>query len=135
MQIDQDKLKAENISLAAAYREKSKKHQQTQELYDRLKRKEMTAVTQSAAYDSVEDVIQSASNRQKNVTSGRAYGSPMKNGFRAHAPSDHFPPNGVATEQRNRDNGSHGSGVSGQMMPPSFHRPAQGGFRKYHSPH
>ena len=141
MQIDQDKLRAENSNLAAAYREKSRKHQQTQELYDRLKRKEMTAVTQSAAYDSVDDVIQSASNRQSNRISGRVYGgSPKKNGFRTHAPSEQLLANGVPAEQRSHENSSHGSGASGQMMPPPFHRPTQGlvnpsGFRKCNSLH
>ena len=135
MQIDQDKLKAENSNLAAAYREKSRKHQQTQELYDRLKRKEMTAVTQSAAYDSVDDVIQSASNRQLNRATGRAYGSPMKNDFRPHDPLEQYLPDGVGVEQRNHDSRSNGSGRSGQMMPPPLHRPTQGvanppGFRK-----
>ncbi|MCJ1351219.1 MAG: hypothetical protein MMC33_001202 [Icmadophila ericetorum] len=64
MQIEQDQLKAENINLANIYREKNKKHQHTQELYDRLKRKEMTAVTQSAAYDSANEVLESATRRQ-----------------------------------------------------------------------
>lgn len=64
MQIDQDKLRSENTSLVAAFREKSRKHQQTQELYDRLKRKEMTSVTQTAAYNSVDEVLGSVSNLQ-----------------------------------------------------------------------
>ena len=57
MQVDQDRLKTENTNLVTAFREKSRKHQQTQELYDRLKRKEMTAVTQSAAYETVDEVL------------------------------------------------------------------------------
>ena len=63
MQVDQDKLKSENTNLITAFREKSRKHQQTQELYDRLKRKEMTAATQSAAYDTVDEVLGSVTNR------------------------------------------------------------------------
>lgn len=69
MQVDQDKLKMENTNLVAAFREKSRKHQQTQELYDRLKRKEMTAATQSAAYDSVDEVLGSISSRQDQIQS------------------------------------------------------------------
>lgn len=63
MQIDQDKLKTENTNLVVAFREKSRKHQQTQELYDRLKRKEMTVATQSAAFNSVDEVLGSISSR------------------------------------------------------------------------
>ena len=63
MQVDQDKLKSENTNLITALREKSRKHQQTQELYDRLKRKEMTAATQSAAYDTVDEVLGTVTNR------------------------------------------------------------------------
>lgn len=63
MQMEQDRLKSENQNLVTAFREKSRKHQQTQELYDRLKRKEMTAATQSAAFESVEDVLGNTSSR------------------------------------------------------------------------
>lgn len=62
--MDQDKLRTENTNLVAAFREKSRKHQQTQELYDRLKRKEMTNATQTAAYNSVDEVLGSVSNPQ-----------------------------------------------------------------------
>ena len=59
MQLEQDKIKTENATLVTAYREKTRKHQQTLELYDRLKRKEMAAATQSAAFDSVDEVLSS----------------------------------------------------------------------------
>lgn len=61
MQMDQDKLKSENTNLVLSLRDKQRKHQQTQELYDRLKRKEMVAATQSAAFDSVDEVRSLAS--------------------------------------------------------------------------
>ena len=64
MQVDQDKLRSENTNLVAAFREKSRKHQQTQELYDRLKRKEMTSATKTAAYNSIDEVLGSVSNLQ-----------------------------------------------------------------------
>ncbi|MCJ1283246.1 hypothetical protein MMC26_002574 [Xylographa opegraphella] len=64
LHMEQDNLKTEHTKLAIAFRDKSRKHQQTQELYDRLKRKEMTAATQSAAFDSVDEALQSVSNRQ-----------------------------------------------------------------------
>ncbi|KAL8802979.1 MAG: hypothetical protein Q9182_003467 [Xanthomendoza sp. 2 TL-2023] len=62
-QIDREKLQSENTNLVQAFREKSRKHQQTQELYDRLKRKEMAATAQSAAFESVDDVLGHVSSR------------------------------------------------------------------------
>lgn len=64
MQMEQDKIKTENATLVTAFREKTRKHQQTLELYDRLKRKEMAAVTQSAAFDSVDEVLGSIATQQ-----------------------------------------------------------------------
>ena len=64
VQIDQSRLKDENASLVSALRAKDRKQQQTQELYDRLKRREMTSVTQSAAMDSVDEVLGVASHRR-----------------------------------------------------------------------
>ena len=60
MHLDQTKLKTDNTQLLSALREKNRKHAQTQELYDRLKAKEMTAATQQHAFDSADDVLQSA---------------------------------------------------------------------------
>ena len=57
MQIEHDRLKTENQTLAINIKEKNRKVQQTQELYDRIKRKEMTAATRSAAFDSVNDMV------------------------------------------------------------------------------
>ena len=123
MQIDQERLKNENTNLVAAFREKSRKHQQTQELYDRLKRKEMTAATQSAAYQSVDEVLGSVANsgmsQYPNV--GRAQGHGQQ--FLHH---DNLNP----TEQgygRDRDNSNVSNGNSKDtMMPPPPRRP--GGF-------
>ena len=123
MQVDQERLKNENTNLVAAFREKSRKHQQTQELYDRLKRKEMTAATQSAAYQSVDEVLGSVANsgmsQYPNV--GRAQGHGQQ--FLHH---DNLNP----TEQgygRDRDNSNGSNGNSKDtMMPPPPRRP--GGF-------
>ena len=60
MEVEQEKLKTDKANLAAALREKARKHQQTHELYERLKRKEMAAATKIAAFDSVDDVLQYA---------------------------------------------------------------------------
>lgn len=120
MQIDQDKLKAENTQLVAAFREKHRKYQQTQDLYDRLKRKEMTAATQSAAFESVDEVIGNVSSRpgagaslysQQNL-------NPRTQAQRDFQPVhvDHDPIEQIHMHQRN---GSHGSGG---MMPPPIRR-------------
>lgn len=57
MQIEHDKLKSENLNIMSALREKTRKQQTTQELYDRLKRKEMSAATQSAAFDTADELL------------------------------------------------------------------------------
>ena len=126
MQIDQDKLRAENSNVVAAYREKSRKHQQTQELYDRLKRKEMTAATQSAAYDSVDEVLQSASNRLHHGINGPVpYAPQARSASRVHPPMEQLPRENLRGEYSHRGNASNGSGDSGRMMPPPNYRPAQ----------
>ena len=116
MQMNEDKLKAENAKLGNAFREKSRKHQQTQELYDRLKRKEMTAATQSAAFDSVDEVLQSASSNQGSnglAQSLQYHGehSPPKQFSAGHGSGDHH-------ESYHRD----GNDASRRMMPPTLHR-------------
>ena len=123
MQLNEDKLKVENAKLCNAYREKSRKHQQTQELYDRLKRKEMTAATQSAAFDSVDEVLQSVSSTH--ATNGLAQSeqyhgehSPLKQFSAGHGVGDH-------QESYYRD-GSDGNIANGRMMPPPLQRSAHG---------
>ena len=58
--MDNDRLRTESQTLAVNLKDRARKHQQTQELYDRLKHKQMTAVTQfaaqSAANDSIEEI-------------------------------------------------------------------------------
>ena len=118
MQLDQDNLKQENTQLATALREKTRKHQQTQELYDRLKRKEMTAVTQSAAFESADEVV-------GKVSSQHRFNNPTHHptGLRAQAqrdlqafPVDHNGIEKVHTHQRSGSSNSHGNG--GMMAPP-----------------
>ncbi|KAL8673169.1 MAG: hypothetical protein Q9168_002398 [Polycauliona sp. 1 TL-2023] len=111
LQIDQEKLQTENTNLVQAFREKSRKHQQTQELYDRLKRKEMTAATQSAAFESVDDVLGNVGGRTNH---GRQQGHPERSQY-PYDPSQHF------GHQRDGSNGSGGSG--GMMPPPTLRRP------------
>ena len=70
MKIEHEKLKQEHVNLAQAYREKVRKFQQLDTLYAGLKRKEMTAATEAAAYDTADEVLQSAKARQNQGTSG-----------------------------------------------------------------
>lgn len=120
--MENERLKNDNTKLVAAFREKSRKHQQTQELYDRLKRKEMTAATQSAAFDSVDEVLGAVSNT---VGIGPLTGSheihsvqqaPDYRPFQAFDASL----NGAKFHQRRDSNHSQGSG--GGMPPPPLRR-------------
>ena len=60
MQLDQDSLRRKNEELIQALREKSRKHLQTQELYDKLKRRAMLGQVQNAASDAVDQNIQAS---------------------------------------------------------------------------
>jgi len=113
-------LKSENTNLVAAYRDKQRKHQQTQELYDRLKRKEMTAATQSAAFESVDEAL-------GHVQSRPGYDAPMYSqqysGARAKQPQRDFQPahvdhNGIEQVHTHQRSGSNNSQGSGGLMPP-----------------
>ena len=127
MQIDQDKLKAENKSLVTAYREKSRKHQQTQELYDRLKRKDMAAATQSAAFESVDEVLGNVPGRQGLMSSQHNSGAP-----RAHAQQDfqslRANREGIEQLHTRRKSGSNENRGNVPMMPPPLHRPGGNAF-------
>ena len=121
MHIDQDRLKAENKNLVTAYREKSRKHQQTQELYDRLKRKDMAAATQSAAFESVDEVLGNVSGRQSFASSHHNSGAP-----RVNAQQDFQSPRrnqeGVEQLHVRRKSGSSENRGNGAMMPPPLSR-------------
>ena len=127
MQLDQDNLKQENTQLATALREKTRKHQQTQELYDRLKRKEMTAVTQSAAFESADEVVgnfssqQRFNNPQQHATGLRSQPQRDLQGL----PVDHNGIEKVHTHQRSGSSNSHGN--AGMMAPPP--QPRAGGLQ------
>lgn len=61
MNIDHDSLRRKYEELAQAYKEKNRKLLQTQELYDKLKRKAMLGHIQDAASDAVDTTLQGAS--------------------------------------------------------------------------
>ncbi|KAE9371736.1 hypothetical protein N431DRAFT_410726 [Stipitochalara longipes BDJ] len=60
MQVDQDGLRRKNEELIQVVREKSRKQLQTQELYDKLKRRAMLGEVQNAALDAVDHNIQAS---------------------------------------------------------------------------
>jgi len=72
MLVDQDNLRRKNEELAQAFRDKSRKHSQTQELYDKLKRRVMLGQVQNAASDAVDHTINTSavSNRFMDPTTG-----------------------------------------------------------------
>lgn len=60
MAVDQDSLRRKNEELLQALREKSRKQLQTQELYDKLKRRAMLGQVQNAAGDAADHTIQAS---------------------------------------------------------------------------
>ncbi|KAI9787420.1 MAG: hypothetical protein M1835_002687 [Candelina submexicana] len=61
LQLEQTDLQKKNHELVEAFREKSRKHIQTQELYDKLKRRTLLSQVQNAASDTVDQAIHSSS--------------------------------------------------------------------------
>ena len=117
MSIDQDRLKNENQTLVVNIKEKTRKQQQTQELYDRLKRKEMTTATQHAAFDSVEGML-----------GGGGTGTPGRPYTRSQAQQNHHSrPTNLDGNHSHQGHGStHGSN-EGMMPPPPINRNAYQG--------
>jgi E3 ubiquitin-protein ligase CCNP1IP1 len=60
MQLGQENLKWKNEELIQAFRDKSRKQLQTQELYDKLKQRAMLGQVQNAASDAVDHSIQTS---------------------------------------------------------------------------
>ncbi|KAL8690672.1 MAG: hypothetical protein Q9218_003930 [Villophora microphyllina] len=119
LQMDREKLQSENTSLVAAFREKSRKHQQTQELYDRLKRKEMTAATQSAAFKSVDEVLSGVTGRSGQSRPSQQSFIPRPQGQQDLSQYQYD----IGQDLGHQREGSNGSGASGGMVPPLLRRP------------
>lgn len=123
MQVEQDRLKSENTNLIMAFREKSRKAQQTQELYDRLKRKEMTAATQSAAYETVDEVLGSVPRHDRDFAGnlahfpniGRPQGQQDFTQFTQMAGANDGLDHGFGRQRDENDGGHRKDGI---MMPP-----------------
>ncbi|RFU30158.1 hypothetical protein B7463_g6166, partial [Scytalidium lignicola] len=67
LQLDQENLRRKNEELAQAFREKSRKHMQTQELYDKLKRREMLGHVQHAASYAADNNVQVLATNRSSV--------------------------------------------------------------------
>lgn len=82
MNIDHDSLRRKNEELAQAYKEKNRKLLQTQELYDKLKRKAMLGHIQDAASDAVDTTLQGTSSYAAQQTDRGVYehqiGTPLR---------------------------------------------------------
>ena len=66
--LDAENLNRKNDELAQAYKDKSRKLLQTQELYDKLKRKAMLGQLQDAATDAAESQLHGAENEGEGPT-------------------------------------------------------------------
>lgn len=130
--VENERLEIEQAKIKQALIDKTRVHQQTLELYDRLKRKEITAATQSAALDSVDNVLDSMANRQGS-------NQPYQSNARPHTTQPGFSPSRMDYggqqqlhnhNHRVRNVGSNSSNSPGQMMPPPPIRGA--GFESRH---
>ena len=139
MNLENERLRTEQQKLKAALNDKNRLYHQTQELYDRLKRKEMTAATQSAAFDSVDDVLGSITNRQGATQPNLPL--PYQSNARPHTTQPGFSPLRMdygGQQQLHKHNNrvrTAGGNVNsaGQIMPPPPIRGASFGNRDFGS--
>ena len=110
--LDNERLRIESQALAVNLKERAKRHQQTQELYDRLKRKQMTAATQMAAQSAVDETLEDLHWNAANNAGRHSHGSDSIENAEAHAHRDKVAVNQVAP--------------NGLMRPPAHRRAQQG---------
>ena len=119
--LDNDRMQTENQGLAGLLKERTRKHMEIRDLYDRLKHKQMTAATQyaarNAAYESIEDAESATLNEHSD----------------SHTGMNHFPinhGNRGFNNQFARDGGNSDQARDGMMMPPPQFtpRPAKQGM-------
>lgn len=138
-----ERLKTEKQKLKSALSNKTRVHHQTLELYDRLKRKEMTAATKSAALDSLDDVLVLHSMANRQDSSQPTLPPPYQQNARPHTTQPGFSPGrmdyGGQQQLHNHNNsirkvGSNSSNSAGRMMPPPPTRGAAAfGIRDFES--
>lgn len=139
-----ERLKKEQQKLKSALSNKTRVHHQTQELYDRLKQKEVTVVTKSAALESLDDVLVLHSMANcPGSSQPTPLPPPYQRNARPHTTQPGFSPGrmdygGQQQLHNNNDRvrrvGSNNSNSAGRMMPPPATRGATGfGIRGFES--
>jgi E3 ubiquitin-protein ligase CCNP1IP1 len=124
MAIAQDNLQRKNEELLQAYREKSRKYLQTQELYDKLKRRAMLGQVQNAASDVVDNIEASAINNRFVDQTGT--GSLEQRSTKPILfPGSHE--NGIPQARLK------GDGIAGSMPPPAGRGGANGRWAAFNS--
>lgn len=113
MAMDQESLRQKNEELIQAFRDKNRKLLQTQELYDKLKRRDMLGQVQNAASDAVDHTIQAS------VTANR-YAVKIDNQNQRPVPPPRFP------SIQNSSIPYQGQGPGGPAMAPPTSRITNG---------
>lgn len=108
MQIEQDNIRRKYEEVAAALREKTRKYLQTQELYDKLKRRSTLGHVQEAVADEVENTIQAS------VTANRFVDAVGNQSMRPQPP--------IFSEQQNNAIHRTGGAGPGSMTTPQIGR-------------
>lgn len=115
MQVDQDSLRRKNEELTQVLREKNRKLLQTQELYDKLKRRAMLGQVQDAASIAVEDTIHASTTANRFVD---------RVGVQIQRPTSH-PIYQNAPNSGMQDSG-RGANTGMEMGPPPINRAGDG---------
>ncbi|KAI9821891.1 MAG: hypothetical protein M1827_002473 [Pycnora praestabilis] len=131
LELDQDNLQKKNHELVEAFREKSRKHLQTQELYNKLKRRTLLAQVQTAASDSVDQTYQPTSFGPLHGAVGSLSGNqqvPAPATSRRQRQNQVFTLDQQASQRRHlhQRTGSDGSGGSGGNMGQPYSRSGAG---------
>lgn len=113
MSVDHDNLRRKNEELVQAFREKNRKLLQTQELYDKLKRRDMLGQVQNAASAAVEHTIQASVNAGRYVDRGENIGQ-------SHNQKEQRmqPPRFTAVQNSSMQYQGGGAGGGGSTMAP-----------------
>lgn len=111
---EQEALRRKNDELAHAYKDKSRKLLQTQELYDKAKRKSEIGMLQRAASDAVDSTLSSA-----HLHNRREEGSPVVQNDTLH----NIPPSASSTRV---ENASMNTGIQRASVRPGGDGPSWG---------
>ena len=116
MAVDFKALQQKNTDLVEMYKEKNRKHQQTQHLYETLKKRYMINNVQTAASENVNQTLQAINSQTRPETY-----SAMPN-MTVHGPANGYRHSGVEKLHTHQRSGSsnHDSEI-GAMPPPQLH--------------